>query len=253
MKRGKADAVDRWAVGWVARVLVLLSLLMMFTVPTGLFPIISMASEDGAPIVLHPGAAIIPLSGPSPTPTVAPVVVIPHTPHIGIVAGHWGHDSGAICPDGLQEVTINLDIARRLEALLAQRGWTIDLLQEFDPRLIGYQADALLSIHADSCTVPGKTGFKAVRAAASYIPSTEDRFLDCVVREYALGTDLSFDSNTITFDMTHYHAFYEINRMTPALIIEIGFMLDDRDLLTNRADIVARSLFNGLVCFVEGE
>jgi len=32
--------------------------------------------------------------------------------HIGIVAGHDGNDSGAVCPDGLTEAEVNRDIGR---------------------------------------------------------------------------------------------------------------------------------------------
>lgn len=256
MKRGKVETADRWAVGWAARALVLLILVSAFTIPTGILPIISMVSANGEPVVQQPGpsTAIIPLGGPSPTPTVAPVVSLtPHTLHVGIISGHWGNgaDTGAVCPDGLREVDINLEIARRVEAQLSQHGWQVDLLEEFDPRLNNYQADALISIHSDSCTYPGKTGFKAARAESSYIPVSEDRFLNCVVSEYAISTGLPFDANTVTYDMTQYHAYYEIDRMTPALIIETGFMLDDRELLTQHPDRVAQGIVNGLICFLE--
>ena len=105
------------------------------------------------------GPIVIPLGTPAPTATVTVFTPTPHVPRIGIIAGHSASDSGAMCPDGLQEVDVNLDIARRVVALLVQYGWTADLLEEFDVRLNGYQADALLSIHADSCNVPNKSGF----------------------------------------------------------------------------------------------
>jgi hypothetical protein len=36
-------------------------------------------------------------------------------------------------------------------------------------------------------------------------------------------------------------------------IIEAGFMLDDRELLVERPEIVAEGIAEGLICFVEGE
>ena len=75
----------------------------------------------------------------------------PAVPRIGIVAGHWGSDDGACCPDGLTEVEVNLEIAERVVQSLKGRGYQVDLLEEFDTRLNGYLADALISIHADSC------------------------------------------------------------------------------------------------------
>jgi N-acetylmuramoyl-L-alanine amidase len=64
---------------------------------------------------------------PSPTP-------MPQK-RIGIVAGHWGSDSGAVCPDGLTELDINLRVATLVKQYLIKEGFTVDLLQEFDPRL----------------------------------------------------------------------------------------------------------------------
>ena len=116
-----------------------------------------------------------------------------------------------------------------------------------------YRADAVLSIHADSCNMPDKSGFKMARAESSYIPESEDRLVACVSQHYARQTGLPFDPYTITYDMTRYHAYYEIDPSTPAAIIEIGFMLDDRDLLVNRPNIVAQGIIDGLICFIEGE
>jgi N-acetylmuramoyl-L-alanine amidase len=91
------------------------------------------------------------------------------------------------------------------------------------------------------------------RAESSYIPGPEDHLVDCLSRYYAERTGLVFDPFTITYDMKRYHAYYEIDPSTPAAIIEVGFMLEDRDLLTQRPDIVARGIADGLICFVSGD
>ncbi|MEJ5311278.1 MAG: N-acetylmuramoyl-L-alanine amidase [Anaerolineae bacterium] len=255
MKKPTVSA-DPWAVGWMVRALVLLALFAAFGVPMGVIPIIAVGSGAVEAGSEPSGPVVIPLSAPTLTATAAPappLVVTPHTPRIGIIAGHSGSDSGAICADGLQEVDVNRDIARRVVALLAQRGWSVDLLDEFDVRLNGYQGDALLSIHADSCNVPGKSGFKVTRAEAGFQPPAADVLVDCLTRRYATRTGLAFDPYTITYDMTRYHAYYEIDRNTPAAIIEVGFLLDDRDLLTQRSDVVALGIVDGMVCFIEGE
>jgi len=248
-------SADPWAVGWMVRGLVLLALLAAFGVPMGVIPIIAVESDLTMPDPEHTGLVVIPLNAPTPTATAVPapsLTVTPHTPHVGIIAGHSGNDSGAVCPDGLQEVDVNREIARRVVALLTQRGWNVDLLDEFDVRLNGYQADALLSIHADSCNVPGKTGFKVACAESAFTPSA-NVLVDCIARHYAERTGLPFDANTITYDMTRYHAYYEIDHNTPAAIIETGFMLDDREILTQRPDVVAGGIVDGMVCFIEGE
>jgi N-acetylmuramoyl-L-alanine amidase len=242
-----------WAIGWLMRVLVLLAVLAAFGVPLGVIPIVAVTTNPENPTTQQDSRVVIPLSTPAPTPTVALLTPAPHIPRIGIIAGHSGNDSGAICPDGLQEVGINLEVARRVVALLAQYGWGADLLDEFDVRLNSYQADALLSIHADSCSFPGKSGFKITRAESGLHTASADTLVDCVIRHYAERTGLAFDADTITYDMTRYHAYYEIDRNTPAAIIEIGFLLDDREILTQRPDVVAQGIVDGLRCFIEGE
>ncbi len=44
----------------------------------------------------------------------------PTGPYVGIVAGHWGNDSGAVCPDGVTEQQTNLEIAKRVAERLAR-------------------------------------------------------------------------------------------------------------------------------------
>jgi N-acetylmuramoyl-L-alanine amidase len=113
----------------------------------------------------------------------------------------------------------------------------------------------LLSIHADSCQYINElaTGFKVARVQDSRVPDQEDRLVACVTEQYRSATGLRFHANTVTFDMTRYHAFYEIDVTTPAAIIEIGFMNLDRAILVEQPDVVAKGIVDGLRCFIEGE
>lgn len=166
----------------------------------------------------------------------------------GIVAGHWGNDSGAVCPDGLTEAQVNLAVAQRVAARLRRAGAQVDLLQEFDPRLAGYQADVFVSIHADSCEV-NLSGFKVARVAQSAVPDVEDRLVECLWRRYERATSLPRHENTITYDMREYHAFHEIAPQTPAAIIETGFLDGDRRLLEKEPDRVAQGIVDAILCF----
>ncbi|OQY19228.1 MAG: hypothetical protein B6I34_09805 [Anaerolineaceae bacterium 4572_32.1] len=212
-------------------------------------------SSPVPPVASPAPAATLP-SAPLVVPSVVPSVAA--TTHIGIVAGHWGNDTGAVCPDGLREVDINLDVAQRVVYLLQALGYQTDLLEEMDSRLEGYRVDALVSIHADSCTpfpdaTPPASGFKVASVEDSLVPEAEDRLVACLAQCYAARTGMYFHANSITYDMTRYHTFYEINDQTPAAIIETGFMLNDRPMLTQRADLVAQGIADGIVCFIEGE
>lgn len=180
---------------------------------------------------------------------------------VGIVAGHRGihartglPDPGAICDDGLTEVSVNTRVAELVAEQLRAEGYTVDILDEFDERLNGYRAAALVSIHADSCEYVNDTatGYKVAAVAESQIPDRNARLVSCLVARYAQHTGLSFHPS-VTFDMTQYHTFYEIAPTTPGAIIEIGFLNLDRALLTEQPERVAAGVSDGILCFLRNE
>lgn len=175
-------------------------------------------------------------------------------PQIGIVAGHSGNDSGAVCPDGLTERSVNETIAAYVQQNLVSSGYVVDVLQEFDPKLNGYLASALVSIHADSCDYVNDqaTGFKVSSALANPHPERAARLTACLRNRYAQVTDLPLH-NSITIDMTSYHAFEEVNDETTAAIIEVGFLNLDRQLLTQQPDLIAQGITDGIICFLKNE
>lgn len=170
-------------------------------------------------------------------------------PSVGLIAGHWQSDSGALCPDGLREDDLNLAIARRVERLLREHGYRVEVLPEYSPRLQGYRADALVSIHSDSCVE--LSGFKVARGADSPDPHHDDMLVAALTKSYAVATGLPFHSETVTDAMTSYYAFRRLAPETPAAIIECGFMGGDRHLLTQGQDRVAAGIANGIIAFVE--
>jgi N-acetylmuramoyl-L-alanine amidase len=203
---------------------------------------------------LAPGAAPA-VPDPIVTPTPRPTIQRPTGPYVGIVAGHWGNDSGAVCPDGVTEQQVNLEIAKRVAERLRERGVWVDLLQEFDSRLDGFSGDVLVSIHADSCDPidadPPPTGFKVARSQASQIPTITDKLVDCLRTEYQKATGLDFHENSITNDMTFYHSFNELDPNTPAAIIETGFLYLDRAMIVEQPDLPAEGITNGILCFLK--
>lgn len=167
---------------------------------------------------------------------------------IGLVAGHWQNDSGAVCPDGLQEVEITLDVARRTANLLRRQGYEVLVLPEYGAQLDGFRAEAFLAIHADSCVE--LSGFKIARMTQAEDPAQEDLLVDMLTRAYAEATGLQPHPDTITEDMRQYHALRTIAPETPGAIIEIGFMGGDRYLLTEEPERVAVGIANGLMAFL---
>jgi N-acetylmuramoyl-L-alanine amidase len=192
-------------------------------------------------------------------PTLAPTPM--PTPNwlrrIGIVSGHRGPqvppDPGAVCPDGLTEASINFAVAQKVVENLRARGYAVDMLDEFDPRLDGYQAAALVSIHANTCQDFGEpvSGFLVASAASRRGAQGNDEVLvNCLAKYYTPASGLN-RRDELTRDMTDYHSFREIHPLTPAAIIELGFLLGDRDVLTNKQPDLAQGITNGILCFLE--
>lgn len=215
-------------------------------------------------VVVSPQPATLPTRSatvtpviPTATETAPPPEPTPDTSRrIGILAGHWGYDTGAVCDDGLREVDITTDIARRTATKLRSLGYEVDILKEHDPDkpeppLQNYLAAAFVSLHVDSC-LPGASGFKVTRWAFSRMPEIEDRLVQCIYKEYSTATGLPHHDSSITIDMWNYYAFREIGKPTPGAIIEMGFMTGDRWLLVQQPDVAAQGIVNGILCFLEG-
>lgn len=179
---------------------------------------------------------------------------------IGIVSGHMGNDSGAVCTDengvvDLTEADVNFEIASRVRDSLVAKGYQVDLLNEFDTRLNGYRAVALVSIHNDSCEYINEaaTGFKVAASLETRDLNRAQRLTACLTNRYQSLTGLFFHANSITPDMTEYHAFSEIDPNTITAIIETGFLNLDREILTEQTDLVAEGVTQGILCFINNE
>jgi N-acetylmuramoyl-L-alanine amidase len=181
---------------------------------------------------------------------------------IGIVIGHAGPnpetglvDPGATCQDGMTELQINQKIAGLVVRGLEAADIEVDLLEEFDQKLVEYRATALVSIHADACywIDENATGYKVAAAIDSVIPDLSQRLVTCIADRYGRATGLQFHPGSITRDMTAYHTFYEIHNKTPAVIIETGFLYLDRKFLTENPEMAARGIIDGIFCYIHNE
>ncbi|MBK9124731.1 MAG: N-acetylmuramoyl-L-alanine amidase [Chloroflexi bacterium] len=201
-------------------------------------------------------AQVVYADHPTPTPTIAPTPNWART--IGIVSGHRGpgqeasYDPGAVCDDGLTENEINFAVASQVVLALRQRGYSVLLLDEFDPRLTDFQGAALVSIHSNTCAQYDEvvSGFLVAKAEAKPPGGPDDRLAECIAALYGAVSGLERRYGT-TVHMTNYHSFREIHPLTPAAIIELGFMRADRDSLVNRQDVLSRGVVEGVLCFLE--
>jgi hypothetical protein len=194
-------------------------------------------------------APIAPILKPvKPKPVTQRLAQSPPPPRIGVIAGHRGSDSGTECSDGLTEVEVNTAVVEQLVEKLRQAGIEVDSLDEFDSELEGYSASGLISVHSDSCDFINDlaTGYKI-----SGSPNIDSSQLSiCVEQSYGSATGLPYHPHSITPHMTDYHAFRKISPSTQALIIEIGFLNQDRELLTSDTDKVVDGLYDGIQCYL---
>lgn len=214
-----------------------------FSPTSGVAEVVAAGSLEGA--LTAPFVKPVP-----PKPVTQRLNQSPGPIRIGIISGHKGNDSGSVCADGLTEAEVVENIAVRVSAQLQTHGIAVDLLDEFDSRLQGYVATGLISIHADSCDFINDlaTGFKM---AGSGLTDSSQLSI-CVEDAYRQATQMNYHANTITPHMTDYHAFREIAAGVPGIIIEVGFLNLDRQLLTTQPDLLAGAITQGILCHVDG-
>ena len=150
------------------------------TAPTTTAPLVfpAIAGNGEVRAVRTPTGMVLPVTGGEPgawqvlTPCAA-AAVVPGEPllgaHVVLDPGHGGGEPGAVGPTGLREADLNLDIARRVRALLEAEGATVVLTRDADVRMTlatratiakALSPIAFLSIHHNAApvgrsTVPG--------------------------------------------------------------------------------------------------
>ncbi len=97
------------------------------------------------------------------------------------------------------------------------------------------------------------TVFKVAPAVETAYPEKAARLTNCLVVRYQEKTGMKYHFNTVTDDMTSYHAFYEINASTTAAIIETGFLNLDREILTNQPQLIADGVTAGILCYLNND
>lgn len=171
---------------------------------------------------------------------------------IGIISGHKGNDSGAVCEVNgrvtLTEAEVVANIADQVVQHLQADGISVDILDEFDSRFPSYNATAVVSIHADSCVYyhDQLTGFKV--AGSSFTDS--ETLKQCMDEAYGRVTELPYHPNTITEHMIDYHAFRKLPVGLPAIIIEVGFLNLDQEILTTSSHLPAAGIYSGIQCYL---
>lgn len=224
------------------------TLLTFFTNPESINPAVVQGLELAEADLFASTGAIV---------TATPIATPKWNYRIGIISGHRGFDSGAICIDEFdrilfKEVDINIAVAERVVANLKAENYTVDLLDESDPRIDNYQADALVSIHANTCQDFGElvTGYILAKPEARPDHGLDAFLRECVALNYGALVPLQRSYN-LTENMTNYHVWRMIHPLTPGVILEMGYMLADQEILTTQPDLLAHAISNGIRCFLE--
>jgi N-acetylmuramoyl-L-alanine amidase len=190
----------------------------------------------------------------TPTPMLKPTV--PTNPKLIVIdPGHGGSDTGA-AHNGLTEKALNLDISKRLRAILVARGWQVKMTRDTDTDVFAPNGSAHDELQA-RCDVANNAGARmfvsvhinsytdaALNGTTTYFYKYSDRALaDAVHRRLAsVGTA---DKGV------RKEEFYVIHHTTmPATLIETAFLSNasDASLLKSPAFLqrVAVAIADGL-------
>jgi len=174
---------------------------------------------------------------------------------IGIQVGHYKHNDGFTCPDGIKEVDVDYVIANKVSLLLGASQITAEVLNEYDLNLINYKADALISIHTRSCTDPSAaaSGFTLGTSISAKETEKTNTLAACLAEQYANNTGLVFSYQVIPDDQVNSHTFLDINPQTPAVQIETGSLAVDRSILIEGSDRAANGITAGILCYLKSK
>jgi N-acetylmuramoyl-L-alanine amidase len=219
-------------------------------------------------------AAIVPLPAVAPDEAPAdaatapawkfspPPVNVRNPKLIVIDPGHGGSDRGAM-HNGLVEATLNLDVARRLRAVLISRGWQVkmtrdsdvdvyqpndsarDELQARDDIANNAGARLLVSIHTNSFTTSELNG-----TTTYYYTSSSRPLADAVHARLAAALPTADDG-------IRKENFYVIHHQTmPGILVEMAFLSNpgDAKLLSSNAFLqsVAVAIADGIDDYTSG-
>lgn len=240
------------------RVVLDLSRMVGFTVdshPTGggMTYLISVITSDPA----APTAIVAPVAPVGPYVPSVPTSVSLAGKIIVLDPGHGGKDSGAsaeLHPFDVYEKNITLAIARRVQSVLTRNGATVIMTRSDDsfpalesrPQIANARhADYFISIHADSSAI----GRNTLAGTTIYFHAQNPV---CRLMASDIGRRISETSgisyNGVKSDTIRFRTGFAVLRGSemPAVLVETGYMNNDRDLATLRDDAGQQRIADGV-------
>ncbi len=186
---------------------------------------------------------------------------------VGLQIGHEGAgdhpeelaafrlNTGAVVGD-ITEVSVNRRVAEAMKETLEAWDIVVELLPATVP--VGYRADLVISLHADSSLDPERRGFKSAHfePARNRLEPLLKAHLD---EAYGHLTGLPDDHANVSRNMRRYYAFnhrryrHAVHRNTPAVIFELGYLShpeEQRFLLTH---LPAEALSAGILNYLQSQ
>lgn len=148
---------------------------------------------------------------------------------IFIDPGHGGNDPGAVAASALEEANVNLDVAKRLGAILAGRGFDIEYsrstnvfvgLNERAQMANKWGANYFVSIHCNASELPAANGTETLY----YKPGSTSEDLAATVQE-ALVSVIELNNRGIKQQNV---AVLRLTKM-PAILVELAFITNPEE------------------------
>jgi len=172
---------------------------------------------------------------------------------IAVDAGHGGSNRGAVGMTGVLEKDLNLSMAKKVEALLLQRGASVIMTRSDDTytnntQRLGFlkesDPDILISIHCNAAGNPMAQGASTYYRHQAFRPLTQyiyDEMLELGLADFGNVGGFNFTLNSPT--------------EFPSVLVEVAFMSNpaDEERLLNPDfhDEMAESIVRGLEKFLE--
>jgi N-acetylmuramoyl-L-alanine amidase len=195
------------------------------------------ALKTGICLILF--AAVFAVSSFRTNTTTGPFIVV-------VDAGHGGKDTGNR-GQGPNEKELNLSIANKLRALGNEQEVKIVLLRENDQFLSleerlnfvkAQEAHLFLSLHCNASSNPGRSGAEVIFSPESVNATTSRAYSSLLAAELI--------STIGTAEVKSANFFVLKNSGIPAVLIEMGFMTNSRDLGLLRDEATQQQLANDI-------
>ena len=172
-------------------------------------------------------------------------------PIIGILAGHAGKGSGAVCEDGLTEADVNLAIANMVKNKLENLGYAVFILSENAMEIINFEGFAFVALYCGSCedSATNSSGFIVANSLHTQALEATNTLAACMGDAYQRETGMYFTYKILANDLAVSDIIASLNPYTPVVFIEMGSLFHDRKMLVEESVKVAEGISKGIRCY----